>query len=67
MLLCLVLLTAVGLLSFTGVSGIVGNASTVIDGNKLDGTLAQREVDHLNWTGAVNALLTDAHTTKTGS
>ena len=55
----LVLLIAVGLLAYTGTRGIVGNAEEVIDGNRLDGTLAQKEVDHLNWVNQVNALLTD--------
>jgi methyl-accepting chemotaxis protein len=50
--------------SFMGVGGIVGNASQVIDGNKLDCTLAQKEVDHLNWANSVNALLTDERITK---
>ncbi|MBI9074966.1 MAG: CZB domain-containing protein [Desulfatibacillum sp.] len=60
----LILLALVGLLSFIGVGGIVDNATQVIEGNKLDGVLAQREVDHLNWAGAVNALLTDEHVTE---
>jgi methyl-accepting chemotaxis protein len=60
----LVLLSIVGLLAFSGVSGIVNNAEQVIDGNKLDGLLAQKEVDHLNWVGEVNALLTDDAVTK---
>jgi methyl-accepting chemotaxis protein len=60
----LTLLTVVGLLSYTGVGGIVTNAGQVIDGNKLDGVLAQKEVDHLNWTGKVNALLTDKNVTE---
>lgn len=55
----LVLLVVVGILSYTGVSGIVTNAVKVIEGNKLDGNLAQKEVDHLNWVNKVNALLTD--------
>jgi methyl-accepting chemotaxis protein len=55
----LILLTAVGLLSFTGVGAIVENAEEVIHGNQLDGELAQKEVDHLNWANQVNALLTD--------
>ena len=55
----LALLVGVGLLSFTGVNGIVGNAEQVVDGNKLVGNLAQKEVDHLNWANKVNALLTD--------
>ena len=55
----LILLTVVGVMSYTGVGDIVTNASQVIDGNKLDGNLAQKEVDHLNWANKVNALLTD--------
>jgi len=54
--LVLILLTLLGALSFSGVSGIVGNASEVIEGNKLDGELAQREVDHLKWVHKVSDL-----------
>ncbi len=57
--LILILMVVLGLLSFSGVSGIVKNASEVIDGKALDGELAQKEVDHLNWVGEVNKLLTD--------
>ncbi len=60
----LVLLCLVGGLSYTGVSSIVSNAQQVIDGNKLDGLLAQKEVDHLNWVGKVNALLADDSVTE---
>ena len=59
----LVLLTVVGGMSFVGVGGIVENAKEVILGNKLDGDLAQKEVDHLNWINQVNALLTDEKVT----
>ncbi len=55
----LTLLTVVGFLSYIGVSNIVNNAGQVIDGNVIDGILAQKEVDHLNWSNKVNALLTD--------
>ena len=55
----LFLLATLCLLSHKGVGGIVKNAGNVIDGNKLDGVLAQKEVDHLNWASKVNALLTD--------
>ncbi len=55
----LVLLTGLGILSYSGVHGIVGNATEVIEGNKLNGELAQKEVDHLNWINKVSALLTD--------
>ncbi len=60
----LLLLTIVGILAYTGTSGIVINAEEVIDGNKLDGNLAQKEVDHLNWVNQVNSLLTDEKVTK---
>jgi methyl-accepting chemotaxis protein len=45
----LVLLAISSLISVTGINGIVFNAGQVIDFNKLDGNLAQREIDHLNW------------------
>ena len=62
--LMLFMITAVGCWAIFGISGIVGNASEVIDGNKLRGEMVQREVDHLNWAGDVNKLLTDSKVTK---
>ena len=62
--LLIILTLLVALWSIFGISGIVTNAEEVIDGNKLDGLLAQREVDHLNWAGDVNALLTDDNVTE---
>ncbi len=53
------LLSLLSFLSYRGVEGIVGNAEQVIHGNIIDATLAQKEVDHLNWVNKVNALLTD--------
>ena len=58
------MMAVVGFLSYTGVGGIVTNAAQVIDGNELDGILAQKEVDHLNWANKVNALLTDESVTE---
>ena len=55
----LVLLAVIAIMSVTGIAGIIDNAKTVIEGNKLNGLLTQREVDHLNWAGEVNGLLTD--------
>lgn len=55
----IILLIILGALSFTGVGGIVKNAAEVIDGKALDGVLAQREVDHLNWANAVNELISN--------
>ncbi len=60
----LVLMVLLGVMSYTGVSGIVNSASQVIDGNKLDANLAQKEVNHFNWVNKVNALLTDDNVTK---
>jgi len=60
----LLLLAVAGGLSYYGVGQIVGNAEQVIAGNKLDGNLAQKEVDHLNWANQVNALLTDDSVTE---
>ncbi|MGE0085403.1 MAG: methyl-accepting chemotaxis protein [Desulfococcaceae bacterium] len=50
-------------LSFTGIRHIVTDADDVIEGNRLDGSLAQAEVDHLNWVGNLNAMLTDERMT----
>ena len=55
----LLLLLIVGIWSITGIGGIVGNAEQVITGNVLNGILADKEVDHLNWVNKVNALLTN--------
>ncbi|MBU0681592.1 MAG: CZB domain-containing protein [Proteobacteria bacterium] len=60
----MLLLIILGGLNYSGVSQIVTNAEEVIAGNKLDGLLAQREVDHLNWVSQVSALLTDDTVTK---
>ncbi len=62
----LIILCLLLALSATGIFGfrqIVGNASQVIEGNRLDGILAQKEVDHLIWVNKVNALLTDEKVT----
>jgi len=50
--------------SFSGIGKIVNNAKEVITGNKLDGVLAQKEVDHLNWANLVNELLTNDNVTQ---
>ncbi len=57
--LVLTLLSVVAMWSIFGIGGIVDNAKEVIGGNQLNGLLAQKEVDHLNWVNKVNALLTD--------
>jgi methyl-accepting chemotaxis protein len=57
--LVIVMLIVAGLAAYIGVNGIVGNAKQVIEGNKLDALLAQKEVDHLNWARNVSALFID--------
>ncbi|MBU0991130.1 MAG: cache domain-containing protein [Proteobacteria bacterium] len=58
------LLVVVAFQSYTGISGILDNAKEVIDGNKLDGVIAQKEVDHLNWARNISLLFTDEHVTE---
>ncbi len=63
-LMILSLLVFLSIMSYLGVGNIVKNAKEVIAGNKLDGILAQREVDHLNWVAKVSALLNDDSATE---
>ena len=60
----ILLLTAIAIWAFLGISQILDNAEEVIEGNKLDASLAQKEVDHLNWIQEINALLTDKNITE---
>jgi len=55
--LVLLLLTILLAWSYLGVGHIVKNAGMVISGNQLDGALAQREVDHLNWVRKLTELI----------
>jgi len=57
----IVLLIVVAIWSITGIGEITNDAEEVIDGNKLRTNMTQRLVDHLNWSGKVNALLTDVN------
>jgi methyl-accepting chemotaxis protein len=58
-LMILTLLVIMVVINTLGINDIVINAQEVIAGNRLDGMLAQKEVDHLNWVAKVSALLTD--------
>ncbi|NIA13462.1 MAG: methyl-accepting chemotaxis protein [Nitrospiraceae bacterium] len=60
----LILLLVMGIASLVGIRDIVGNATAVIEGNKLRGEVVQCEVDHLKWASKVNALLTDDSVTQ---
>jgi methyl-accepting chemotaxis protein len=57
-------LCVVVILSFSGIGSIVENAKQVIYGNQLDGSMAQREIDHLNWASQLSTYLTDQKSTK---
>ncbi|MBU8870064.1 MAG: CZB domain-containing protein, partial [Gemmatimonadales bacterium] len=60
----LLLLCVVGVWSLTGISGIVTNATEVIDGNQLKALMVEREVDHLKWAGQVADLIHDEEVTE---
>jgi len=53
----LAILAVVALWSTLGVGAIVQNANTVIQGNRLQQEMTQREVDHLNWAKKVMSAL----------
>lgn len=60
----LVLLLLVGSLAGFALRGISTRTDTVVDRNELVHNLAAREIDHLNWAGAVSELLTDESITE---
>jgi methyl-accepting chemotaxis protein len=62
--LALLAVAAVSILSFTGTGRLADNAGEVIKGNRLDGLMAQKEVDHLKWAARLSAYLTDLKTAK---
>jgi len=53
----LMLCSILAVWSYVNIGSIVGNAGIVISGNQLDGILAQKEIDHLNWAKKLTALL----------
>ena len=55
----LALLTVLTVWSYIGTGTVTKNAEIVIFGNQLDGILAQKEVDHLNWARQLSELLTN--------
>ncbi|KIX10873.1 methyl-accepting chemotaxis protein [Dethiosulfatarculus sandiegensis] len=60
----LILLAVAGVMTFLGIEGIVANGKEVIEGNRLDGNLAQKEIDHMNWASKLNAFLNDPNITE---
>jgi methyl-accepting chemotaxis protein len=62
--LTLILLALLGLVSYWGVGRLVQDAHLVIQGNRLDGLLAQKEVDHLKWAAKLLTYVANGKTTK---
>ncbi len=60
----LVLLAVVGVSSVYGIRGIVGNMNLMSEGNGVSSEMLQKEIDHLNWSNQVSALLTDDSVTE---
>ncbi|MDA8164514.1 MAG: methyl-accepting chemotaxis protein [Desulfobacteraceae bacterium] len=60
----LLLMITLVIANATGVGNIVGDAQELIARNRLDGLLAEREVDHLNWVAKVHRFLMDPSATK---
>ncbi|OGP71287.1 MAG: hypothetical protein A2Z73_02075 [Deltaproteobacteria bacterium RBG_13_60_28] len=55
--LALLAVAGIVILCFLSIGQLVKDAKGVIKGNKLDGLLAQKEVDHLLWAGKLSASL----------
>jgi len=60
----LLLLSIVAFWAINGISGIVGNAEEVIDGNKLRTDLEHKYVQHLQWSQKVGELFTNDDVTQ---
>lgn len=60
----LVLLLILGVLAYSGIGLINQQAQSVILRQQIDGLLAQKEIDHLNWVNKVNQLWTDPKVTQ---
>ena len=57
--LVIALLATLGIVSYSGIGRIVHLATEVNRGNQLDGMVAAREIDHLNWANKVSKLFAD--------
>ncbi|MCG8688064.1 MAG: cache domain-containing protein [Desulfobacterales bacterium] len=53
----IIFLVAIGAQSFLGVTDILNDSKEVIYGNRLDGTMTQKEVDQLAWANRLGKLL----------
>ena len=60
----LLMLLAIGITSFSGVSKSVKNACSLIEGEKIIGAMMSMEVDHLNWVANLSAFMTNSDVKK---
>ena len=60
----LALVVVFGLLNLSGINAIVQKAKEVIEGNRIDGILSQKVVDHLTWTNKLTTTLLDPKATR---
>ncbi|MDA3835599.1 MAG: CZB domain-containing protein, partial [Spirochaetales bacterium] len=55
----MLLLGILGLTSYTGISGIVSNAVSMITGSNVQEVMKQKEIDHLNWLNSLTEYMQD--------
>lgn len=60
----IVLLIVIASWLIVGIGGITLSANKVISGNRLNSSIMQCQIDHLNWLAKVNELLTDENVIK---
>ncbi len=60
----LTLIVISALLNLFGINAIVLKAEEVLEGNRLDGILSQKVVDHLTWTNKLTSALVDPQTAR---
>ncbi len=60
----LTLLLLVGYIAHSGIDRILANTRLTSYFNVMNQTMAEKEIDHLNWVAKVNALLIDEHVTQ---
>ncbi len=60
----LIILGVLSLMTVFNIGGIVENASEVIDGNKLSGSMVERKVDHMEWAAQLNSFITNPEITE---
>src|SRR6056297_3525976 len=60
----LIILGVLSLMTVFNIGGIVENASQVIEGNKLSGSMVERKVDHMEWAAELNTFITNPEITE---